>query len=567
MALNSINTNIGSYYAQSNIGRANDMASSSIARLSSGNRIVKASDDVASMSAGTSLQTNVTTLRVAQLNTDQGSSLLQVADGALAQVTDILQRQAAIATQASSGSLTASERGFLDQEFQALTQEIDRLATGTNFNGVELLDGTLGSSSQLAATDAISATLGAAGLIATASTVAIEAFFDNGANAGASAGNNTVPAAAGGAGQGNLAFVDNADTGTAAALADSDFQGVNPSVYGEVGPFEMSDFVANVSARLTTTINGVEFSGTVAATSNNFILSNGNTNISFGVNTAFSLADEGVAQTELLAANNDFADVSIAQTRQVTGVDVAGTSLAGVTGNAASGIAMLRTYDPENSGISNFRFVTPATGANVIAVDVGDTTYTANNVPDNVAAGTVLSFSDGNGQALQIDLTGLTTGFTDIFTSETDRNNFINGLNQAFSSATGGVDFAVGNSSADTLTVSIGNSTTTNLYGGQALNVNSVTAANEAIDVLNTAIDRVTSLRADVGALQSRFDFAAANIDSSIQNQDAARGVLLDTDIASESTSFSQSQVQLQAGISVLAQANLLPQNLLKLIG
>ena len=143
MALNSINTNIAAYYAQSNIGKASSMSSSSIARLSSGNRIVQASDDVAAMSAGTSLRTNVTTLRMALINTSQGSSLLQVADGALSQVTDILQRQKAIAVQAGSGSLTSAERSFLNQEFQNLTQEIDRLAEQTNFNGVDLLNGDL----------------------------------------------------------------------------------------------------------------------------------------------------------------------------------------------------------------------------------------------------------------------------------------------------------------------------------------------------------------------------------------------------------------------------------------
>ncbi len=143
MALNSINTNIGAYYAQRNIGIASNSASLSIARLSSGSRIVRAADDVAAMSAGTSLQTNVTTLRMALINTSQGSSLLQVADGALSQITDILQRQKAIAVQAGSGSLSAAERGFLNQEFQNLTQEIDRLATQTNFNGVNLLDGLL----------------------------------------------------------------------------------------------------------------------------------------------------------------------------------------------------------------------------------------------------------------------------------------------------------------------------------------------------------------------------------------------------------------------------------------
>lgn len=143
MALNSINTNIGAYYAQKNIGVASNSASLSIARLSSGSRIVRAADDVAAMSAGTSLQTNVTTLKMALINTSQGSSLLQVADGALGQIVDILQRQKAIAVQAGSGSLSSAERSFLNQEFQNLTQEIDRLAGQTNFNGVNLLDGVL----------------------------------------------------------------------------------------------------------------------------------------------------------------------------------------------------------------------------------------------------------------------------------------------------------------------------------------------------------------------------------------------------------------------------------------
>lgn len=143
MSINSINTNLAAFSAQANIGRASNAASSSIARLSSGSRIVRASDDVAALSVGTSLRTNVTTLRVALINASQGSSLLQVADGALSQLTEILQRQKSIAVQAGSGSLTSAERGFLNQEFQNLTQEVDRIASQTNFNGVNLLDGTL----------------------------------------------------------------------------------------------------------------------------------------------------------------------------------------------------------------------------------------------------------------------------------------------------------------------------------------------------------------------------------------------------------------------------------------
>lgn len=147
---NSINTNISAYFAQANISAASNSASASVSRLSSGNRIVKASDDVAALSTGTSLRTQVTALKTALTNTAQGTSLLQVADGALSQVTEILQRQKAIALQAGSGSLTDTDRGYLDQEFQALSTEIDRLTGATNFNGVKLLDGGLSQAAKVA---------------------------------------------------------------------------------------------------------------------------------------------------------------------------------------------------------------------------------------------------------------------------------------------------------------------------------------------------------------------------------------------------------------------------------
>ncbi len=149
MAVSSINTNIAAYYAQLNIGIASSNASASVSRLSSGNRIVKSSDDVAALSTGTSLRTNVSTLRTALINASQGTSLLQIADGALSQITEILQRQKAISLQAGSGSLTDSDRVFLNQEFQALSQEVDRLTGSTNFNGVKLINGSLSTSSKV----------------------------------------------------------------------------------------------------------------------------------------------------------------------------------------------------------------------------------------------------------------------------------------------------------------------------------------------------------------------------------------------------------------------------------
>src|SRR3954468_3308063 len=123
--------------------KTNDMeASRSLAKLSSGSRIVRASDDAASLAVGTKLKADINALRQAQVNASHGSSVLQVADGALQQVSDILIRMKALATQAVTGSISDTERGYLNSEFTQLKNQLDDLSTQTKFNGTKLLDGT-----------------------------------------------------------------------------------------------------------------------------------------------------------------------------------------------------------------------------------------------------------------------------------------------------------------------------------------------------------------------------------------------------------------------------------------
>ena len=122
--------------------RINDLeASRSLAKLSSGSRIVRASDDAASLAVGTKLRADVNALKQAQVNASHGQSVLQVADGAAQQVSDILIRMKALATQAVSGSISDTERGYLDSEFTELAAQLDDIASQTKFNGVALLDG------------------------------------------------------------------------------------------------------------------------------------------------------------------------------------------------------------------------------------------------------------------------------------------------------------------------------------------------------------------------------------------------------------------------------------------
>ena len=118
-------------------------SASSLAKLSSGSRIVRASDDAASLAVGTKIKADVTALKQASVNAGQASSVLQVADGALAQTVDILMRMKALSVQSQSGSVSDNERGFLDKEFQALAAQIDSIADQTKFNNTILLDGTL----------------------------------------------------------------------------------------------------------------------------------------------------------------------------------------------------------------------------------------------------------------------------------------------------------------------------------------------------------------------------------------------------------------------------------------
>jgi flagellin len=121
-------------------------ANSSLAKLSSGSRIVKASDDAASLAVGTKIKADVTSLKQASVNASQASSLLQVADGGMARIADILQRMKALAVQSQSGSVADSERAFLDKEYQALVTQIDSIATQTKFSNAVLLNGSAANS-------------------------------------------------------------------------------------------------------------------------------------------------------------------------------------------------------------------------------------------------------------------------------------------------------------------------------------------------------------------------------------------------------------------------------------
>ena len=128
-------------------------ASGSVGKLASGSRIVKASDDAAGLAIGTRLKADVTALTQAGINASQGASVVQVADGGLSRIADVLQRMKALAAQSLSGVPTNTERGFIDAEFQELRSEITDIANTTRFNGQSLLNGTAAPTDYFVGTD------------------------------------------------------------------------------------------------------------------------------------------------------------------------------------------------------------------------------------------------------------------------------------------------------------------------------------------------------------------------------------------------------------------------------
>ncbi len=140
MALNII-SNFAANVAHRNLTVNDRRATGEIARLSSGLRVLGARDDAASLAIGSRLRAEVGALRQANVNAGQASSLLQVADGALNTISDILFRLKTLAVQSGSDTLGEAERNSLQLEFNSLQREIDRIAGDTEFNGVQLING------------------------------------------------------------------------------------------------------------------------------------------------------------------------------------------------------------------------------------------------------------------------------------------------------------------------------------------------------------------------------------------------------------------------------------------
>ncbi|HHK8500555.1 flagellin [Vibrio parahaemolyticus] len=142
-----VNTNVAALVAQRHLTSATDMLNQSMERLSSGKRINSAKDDAAGLQISNRLQSQMRGLDVAVRNANDGISIMQTAEGAMNEVTNIMQRMRDLSLQSANGSNSQAERTALQEEVTALNDELNRIAESTSFGGRKLLNGTFGKSS------------------------------------------------------------------------------------------------------------------------------------------------------------------------------------------------------------------------------------------------------------------------------------------------------------------------------------------------------------------------------------------------------------------------------------
>lgn len=136
-----INTNVASITAQSALKKTTASSQETLAKLSSGSRITKSADDAAGLAISEKLKANVRSLKQADRNANDGISLVQVAEGGLTEVSNMLTRLRELAIQSASDTVGDTERGFTDLEYQQLKSEIQRISEVTEYNGKSLLNG------------------------------------------------------------------------------------------------------------------------------------------------------------------------------------------------------------------------------------------------------------------------------------------------------------------------------------------------------------------------------------------------------------------------------------------
>ena len=494
-----INTNIASLNAQRNLNASQRDADTTLQRLSSGLRINSAKDDAAGLAISERFTSQITGLNQAIRNANDGISLAQVAEGALGESGNILQRMRERAVQSANATNSASDRQALQAEVNQLKDELERIATTTEFNGLKLLDGTFQAQKfQAGANENQTISVSITG-------TRIESLANNTvsqANATVQKGTGSATAAAGTAPATNtigaqiVTVSSSLDTQTITVDAGDTAEQIAEAINSTA-----STTGVTASARTTATLSGLDAYGTISMT-----LGSG------GQTATISAQISDVNDLEPLA-------------REIN----AASGQTGITAEVTDGTITL----------------IQDSGRDIIVEDFTTNAAAPNNTID----------FQGSADAAA---TALTSGGNDSIRASGELT-FDSAVSFAVSSSVAAAAGSILNADANT---AVGSTPET----VASVDISTFQGATDALSILDAALETISGIRADLGAVQNRLESTIANLSTTSENLSAARSRIQDADFAAESAELARTQVLQQAGLSVLAQANARPQQVLQLL-
>ena len=525
-----LNTNMPSINTQRKLSKAQSALDKSLERLSSGLRINTARDDAAGLAISERMTAQVRGLTVATRTANDGVSMAQTAEGALAEMGDILQRIRELAVQSANATNSAGDRKSLNDEVNQLVAELNRFANTTEFNGMKLLNGD----------DPVSAFH--VGANSNQTIVATTTDFRTSKYGSYQIGNATVTADKATAGKG--VSISNAVTGATSSSLQ---------VTGAV-----------VSAAGTMTLNGPNASGSVSLT-----VSDSAADIASKINNQDLTGIKATARTETMIgfSTGDY-------TIEISTTNATSTSANTATAKISFSVPLIgkdsvgSSAEALTDAVNAFNEQSSKTGITAKLNDAKTGIILENDEGKNInvtlkSSNTIYMGNASNGSAPAVSVAGSTSGKT--FTAagqvtlDSSRSYSVNlaaSINVQAGVLSGG---SMGGNAATTYG--------STLQRVDSLDITTVKGANDAIHIVDQAIDSVNAQRAKYGALQNRFESTISNLATSSENVSAARSRIQDTDFASETANLSRSQVLQQAATSMLAQANQLPNNVLTLLG
>lgn len=577
-----INTNVASLNSQRQLMNSGNALDKATERLSSGNRINSAKDDAAGLAIANRMTSQVRGLDQAIRNANDGVSMIQTAEGALQESTNILQRMRELSVQSANGIYSDSDRKTLQAEVKQLQSELTRISETTTFNGQNLLDGSLGTKSiqvgsQQNQTIDISigsfsanALGGSSGDVVSSTTTLAEVAAATDAAVG-------------------LTVNDKVLTDISAAVPTT----VNALLTTLNGDLDSVNVKATTLAELTGDSIG---SGVLVGPTNSMdiTVTDGNglaqvikitdTNSMKEVVSKINDAAGGIVQASLnesgrlvLSAQNS-ADISVANTgnsRTAVGMTTSNTaggfslvftaqagasevSISSVGDYAAAGAAMINAgfdYHGEDGSI---------TGAAVTAgaLNKGDL------IINGVEIGAVTAGADADEQAENlvkaINAKSVETGVVAHFDSAATDQVVLKATGDGQISVKYGDNITSANALARTGLLE--RNATEGAGSVASIDISTEAGAQKAIGIIDKALEQVNATRADLGAANNRLDFTVSNLSNISEKTSASRSRIMDADFAAETAALSRSQVLQQAASAMLAQSNARPQQVLSLL-